>query len=195
MPLRIRLALPAHFVITLLAYLATGPPWSQKFVEASGTDVEASLSFTVPIRQPVAMTIANSVRYELNTEEGAKDFALLLPSGGHVVHKVSEDDPREVKTYTVTVFHQLKCLDIIRQETILNSSRPLTSSMMTRHCMNYLRQTLLCRPNLGLETSKDGVGTLWSRNAVCKDWTVLYEAAEKNHRELQKWSDVASRRP
>ncbi|EED80180.1 predicted protein, partial [Postia placenta Mad-698-R] len=149
------------------------------------------LSFAVPLTGAVAMGVTDSVHYQLSTEVGADEFAKLLPPGGHVVYIgsiiVDEDGQHEVvsRPYTVTLFHQLKCLDVIRHE-LVNVSGPVSS--LTRHCMNYLRQSILCRPNLCLESAKNAGGTAArTYNAICRDWTSIYEEAERNQQSFSAW--------
>jgi len=139
--------------------------------------LHSDLSWSVPVREPVAMILHDSKHYNLNDQDSASEFAQLLPSGGHVVHL-----GEELSTHTISMFHQLKCLDIIREA--YNS--PLNSSMvLPQHCLNYLRQRFLCRPNLQLESARFGGGTkpLTSKpyDVVCPDWTAIYDAAEENY--------------
>ncbi|KAJ6547830.1 hypothetical protein DFH09DRAFT_1039874 [Mycena vulgaris] len=136
------------------------------------------------------MRITSSSHYQLDTEEGAEEYRKLLPSGGHVVH-VWEATTGVAKPYTVTLFHQMKCLDILREEynDLVPGSIP---SLLTHHCMNYLRQTILCRPNMRLESVKNRVGTATrDYEAVCMDWTRVYEEAERNHRVFLDWNSTA----
>ncbi|THH21427.1 hypothetical protein EW146_g151 [Bondarzewia mesenterica] len=163
---------PLTFTITLGSLiciipmtLATSPPGHAMN--------DKSPSFSVEFDDAVAMHIADSVHYELHGEEGAQEWANLLPPGGHVVHVGDEE-------YTVTMFHQLQCLDIIRKEYIMTTTQP--PSTLTVHCMNYLRQTILCQSNLRLESVKSPTGQA-SRtyDTACRDWTKVYEEAERNH--------------
>ncbi|KAJ6609698.1 hypothetical protein B0H10DRAFT_712305 [Mycena sp. CBHHK59/15] len=167
--------------VAMLAAILTGIMLSlDRSRLENGGDHREQLSFAVRFDEPVVMRITSSVRYQFNTGEGDQEYEKLLPSRGHVVH-ISEDVTGMVKPYTVTLFHQLKCLDIIRTEynTILPGDAPRS---MTRHCMNYLRQTILCRPNMRLESVKNTVGTATrDYEAVCNDWTRVYEEAERNH--------------
>ena len=90
------------------------------------------------------------------------------------------------------MFRQLRCLDIIRDVIVdfyLDTSpgaKPKKPKLV-QHCMNYLRQTVMCRGHLHLETVRAPSGPQVTVSAVthsCKDWTVVYEAAEKNYREF-----------
>jgi len=72
------------------------------------------------------MSIGDTVRYQLSDAFAAEEYARLMPSGGHLVYvndlhespaRPTRSDVEEKmgpKSYTVTLFHQLKCLDIIR---------------------------------------------------------------------------------
>ncbi|KAK0473979.1 hypothetical protein IW261DRAFT_1502591 [Armillaria novae-zelandiae] len=52
---------------------------------------------------------------------------------------------------------------------------------LTQHCLTYLHQTILCRPYLGLEVTKNvGATAKKSREMVCRDWEVIYREAERN---------------
>ncbi|RDB30380.1 hypothetical protein Hypma_007153 [Hypsizygus marmoreus] len=121
------------------------------------------------------MFIGEGSHYDLDSDQGGLEYAKLLPSGGHTVH-ISESG-EYINTYTVTLFHQLKCLGILREEHNFPGSEPLT-----HHCLTYLRQTILCRPNLRLESVRTPAGSA-SRgyDTVCpRDWTRVYAAAEEN---------------
>ena len=91
----------------------------------------------------------------------------------------------------VSMFHQLRCLDIIREVIVdfyLDTSPDATISRpaIVQHCMNYLRQAVMCRGDLHLETVRASGGPQVTVSAVthsCKDWTAVYEAAEENWRE------------
>jgi hypothetical protein len=70
--------------------------------------------------------------------------------------------------YTTSMFHQLRCLDVLRKE----FARPFPqnrglSSQITRHCFNYLRQMILCRSDLHLRSSRPDV-------YICRDWEKVY---------------------
>ncbi|KAJ6450729.1 hypothetical protein C8R47DRAFT_956351, partial [Mycena vitilis] len=81
--------------------------------------------------------------------------------------------------YTVTLFHQLRCIGIIRAQYKLAPDAPISSR--TEHCLNYLRQTILCKPNFRLESVDNEFGhTDHSYETVCRDWTALYREAERN---------------
>ncbi|KAK0186037.1 hypothetical protein F5146DRAFT_1143615 [Armillaria mellea] len=137
------------------------------------------LSFSPVYASLVAMHYeGTTVRYGMEGPESDEEFAKLLPSGGHTVHISPSNSVDDAEAYTVTLFHQLKCLDIIRRE--YGKTYPSTPEL-TQHCLTYLHQSILCRPYLGLEVTKNVVATARkSRETVCKDWEAVYEETERN---------------
>ena len=64
------------------------------------------------------MQLQNTVRYQLNSTEAADEFSALLPPQGHVVYLQNDEDSDSLtdgQPHTVALFHQLRCLDIIRR--------------------------------------------------------------------------------
>ncbi|KAF9256981.1 hypothetical protein L218DRAFT_936227 [Marasmius fiardii PR-910] len=125
----------------------------------------------------VGMSIFGTSRYTLDVA-GTEDWKKLMPSGGHTVrfqHYNRNRNQTEMVPFTVSLFHQLKCLEIYHEEYI--ASAP--PSPRVRHCLNYLRQQILCRMNLRLESTKDeGARSVRQYETVCRDWSLVYRAAE-----------------
>ncbi|KAG9309709.1 hypothetical protein JVU11DRAFT_10385 [Chiua virens] len=141
------------------------------------TSSAESLTFDIMPSDPVAMIIHNSHRYDFSPS-GVEDSAALLPSGGHLVHLGSPPIP-----YTPTLFHQMKCLEIIHAALADAPGSVATPTPLVSHCLNYLRQIILCRPNLRLESVTNGDASSEKEyEVVCKDWEVVYAAAEQNQR-------------
>lgn len=91
----------------------------------------------------------SSSRYQLNTSVGAQEWANLMPSGGHLI-RLQESDATQ--TYSLALFHQLRCLDILREDYASGKPSPLR-----KHCLNYIRQSVLCIADTHLEYSKAGL--------------------------------------
>lgn len=131
-----------------------------------------TLPWFIPELEHVAMRIIPwSAYYELESEAWQRQ----LPTGGHVVHLANLDGT--VGTHTVAVFHQLRCCDILRQAYLDEGSH--RTSPLASHCMNYIRQTLLCHMDMrneeqGSHPTNNGADTL------CYDWEAIYEEAERN---------------
>ncbi|KAF7366911.1 hypothetical protein MSAN_00949800 [Mycena sanguinolenta] len=80
----------------------------------------------------------------------------------------------------LSIFHQLKCLDIIRKDYLAGMAGARTiPSGATQHCINYLRQMVLCRSNKQLLRVVD----IYSNHSIpprgivrtCRDWTGVYQ--------------------
>ena len=149
--------------------------------------------FSPVLDKPVGMRVDYTSHYQYDTAEGAAEFAALLPPTGHLVYldEPSTSGPHNPKAYTVTLFHQMKCLDVIREQYANPSDARLP---LTNHCLNYLRQTVLCRPNIGVEPAKNSEGTaVRGYDAVCRDWTKVYEEAERNVAAYWAWRNDTAR--
>lgn len=152
-------------------------------------------SFSVAYGDPVAIRIADTVRFQLYTEEGMSDFAHALPSGGHLVYiRPNGNATADPEPYTVTLFHQLRCLDVVRQAYTKVPEEP--SPKLLHHCMNYLRQTILCRPHLLLEPVTTPIGLVSDSgyDGVCRDWEAVYVEAERNHEAYAEWARNTARK-
>ncbi|PCH37193.1 hypothetical protein WOLCODRAFT_157896 [Wolfiporia cocos MD-104 SS10] len=125
----------------------------------------------------------NSVHYASNTPQGIAEWNSTLPTGGGILHLGDDLMP-----FSISMFHHLRCLDIIRESLASRMTGDVDTppSMLDRHCMNYLRQMILCHADLRLEpvrsVTKASGNTISDLTHTCQDWTALYTAAEENHR-------------
>ncbi|KAI0667429.1 hypothetical protein C8Q78DRAFT_982211, partial [Trametes maxima] len=119
------------------------------------------------------------------TDLGIAEWEAILPSGGALLYLGPQFRP-----FTLSIFHQLRCLDIIR-ETIVDlytswePHPPVKRPQLVQHCMGYLRQTALCRADTRLESVRAASGpglTAPDVTHTCRDWKAVYEAAERNYR-------------
>jgi hypothetical protein len=129
------------------------------------------------------MVVEDSVHYAPNaTDEWHSQF----PSGGGFVRL----GPK-YRLFGVSMFHQLHCLDKMRSA-IIQEPPSEWEKWHTQHCLNYVRQMLLCSANVRLEPVKvssdgikvDGLGV----KHVCRDWSSLYDLAEEN---FKRWPSSA----
>lgn len=125
----------------------------------------------------VKMLVEKTNHYALDSEVGAAQWAALVPPDGGVIRIPGVEMP-----LTISMFHQLRCLDNIRTALVQNQTFP---GPVTTHCMNYIRQMILCRADLYLENVRDTkalhvVDMMGER--TCKDWTKVYAAVEENRR-------------
>lgn len=112
------------------------------------------------------MNIEDTIHYGITEPEADAEWAELVPNGGLV--------QANNETYTITLFHQLHCLNIIRQAIRDRAtSRP---GVLEKHCLDYLRQTLLCRGDVHIEIAGGPVShtQLIQDSFVCNDWESVY---------------------
>ncbi|KAF5364397.1 hypothetical protein D9757_011900 [Collybiopsis confluens] len=145
------------------------------------------LKWDIPPLQPVFMHMENSVHYKFNTDIGAKEWEALLPPSDWAIRQSNNSTE-----YTISMFHQLECLNIIRQSLVVFRSRatsdpPQFPDKLTHHCMDYLRQMVLCRANIDLESVRNHIGPRLAVSDIthkCWDWTAVYSASEQNYPHL-----------
>ena len=148
-----------------------------------GTDVDGLKMFPVPSLRPVRTHLENSKHYQIEGDD--EEWSRLLPGDGTVYLNSSWTDGMQV--HTVSIYHQLRCLDIIRkkiaeverrkhQEPDSNAITPAT-----QHCINYLREMVLCRGDLDLDTVAGlPKSEVQFSQYQCWDWEAVYSAVQKN---------------
>ncbi|KAF9002066.1 hypothetical protein BDQ17DRAFT_1306533 [Cyathus striatus] len=134
----------------------------------------------------VALQVFDTTYYGLD-KEGDYDWARLFPRGRHTVRlhddtgiTMQHDDYDQAESeYSVTLFHELKCLELYRIEYIKHPGP--SNSPLIAHCLNYLRQQVLCHINIKLESVKNAKAQSGRQyTTVCRDWTKVYDAMERN---------------
>ncbi|KAI0089629.1 hypothetical protein BDY19DRAFT_889524 [Irpex rosettiformis] len=138
-------------------------------------------------RKPVLLANSHTVRYHIDTPAGIKEWDSVVPGDG-IVHLGEHKQP-----FTVSVFHQLKCLALLREELVEGWKDPTGPSEMTRHCLNYVKQMIQCHGDTYLEpyahpNHKDPVD--FDHTYECKDWGAVYDAAKKNQEEYAVWREM-----
>ncbi|KAI0043709.1 hypothetical protein FA95DRAFT_1609156 [Auriscalpium vulgare] len=133
----------------------------------------------------VIMPSEETVHYEVYGSTSNAEWHSLFPDHG-TLHLGPQRRP-----YSISMFHQLRCLGIYRHELVRTHSPNATyiakGEELTRHCLNYLRQMALCRLDTTLLPL---VGHPKPHPApdmhVCKDWEKVYAEVEKNQREYAR---------
>ncbi|KAI0273919.1 hypothetical protein BGY98DRAFT_897390, partial [Russula aff. rugulosa BPL654] len=141
---------------------------------------------------PIRMNIEPTKHYQLSGPNADAEWAALAPHNG-IVHLGPHRQP-----YSISLFHQLRCLDIIRRDLIIvepepespednNSSRKFKK--LSRHCLNYMRQMVLCRADLALDPvlGRALEARVRPDTNQCVDWRRVYEELEKNRRDYAQW--------
>ncbi|KAF9476009.1 hypothetical protein BDN70DRAFT_882971 [Pholiota conissans] len=135
-------------------------------------------------RKSILMAFDNPKHFRLDTEDGAAEWAALVPQNG-VVHLGPYRRP-----FTISMMHQLKCLDILRQEMVRERPKDEQPTVLSRHCLNYVRQMVMCHGDLELESfqfasHKNPID--WHGVYECKDWEAVYNEVKWNQAEHGKW--------
>jgi hypothetical protein len=133
------------------------------------------------------MPFENTVHYGIDDPLGDAEWRTLLPAGQGLLHLGPHQRP-----FTISMFHQLDCLNTIREAAVFEISRIGTPQPeveeqppKVQECMDYIRHMVLCRAELRLENVKQwGPGTEHTTapetTHSCKDWRLVYETAEEN---------------
>ena len=90
----------------------------------------------------------------------------------------------------VSMFHQLHCVDKLRRA-LDNPDDPISTIPHLQHCLNYIRQMILCAADLTLEPvdighEASGVGV----THTCRDWRTVYDTVDRNYAE---WTEYFER--
>lgn len=161
---------------------------------------------------PIRMNIEPTKHYQLSGYNADAEWAALAPHDG-IIHLGPHRQP-----YSVSLFHQLRCLDIIRRDIVAvdwdsDSEESLppkdedhdtavaaaaassTSKFksLSRHCLNYMRQMVLCRADLALDPvlGRGLEARVRPDTNQCVDWRRVYEELDKNQREHAQWLAAA----
>ncbi|KJA15121.1 hypothetical protein HYPSUDRAFT_149575 [Hypholoma sublateritium FD-334 SS-4] len=156
----------------------------QLFLQAnsSSIDLDRTTTLTIAPLRSVRSHFENSTHYQISRDD--EEWSRLIPGDGtvHLTSPISD-----TQEYTVSIYHQLKCLNIIRknivevehrqlQEPVFNAITPLT-----QHCINYLREMVLCRSDLDLETvAGRPKADIILYQYQCWDWEAVYTTVKRN---------------
>ena len=145
--------------------------------------------------EPAWISRENTVHYTFNTRYADEEWNTTLPSGGTLLHLGPD-----LKPFTLGMFHEIRCLNIIRKTLAAyyadeSEDSHIQNPQLAHHCMNYLRQMVLCRRSLRLQSVRASRGnhvTAWDVTDTCLDWTMVYDAAEKNYQDYLHHLKVCS---
>jgi hypothetical protein len=123
-----------------------------------------------------------SVHYAHDTPLGILEWNATLPPTGGTIYL---GEPGHRRPFTISLFHEIRCLDIIREgiRAFRAAHSPETPDQVVHHCMNYIRQMVLCRSNTDLESVHAHVGPRITVSQIthrCRDWDAVYDAAKSS---------------
>ncbi|KAG7097762.1 hypothetical protein E1B28_005083 [Marasmius oreades] len=182
---------------SLLVNIYVGLELGLRWASASGPqDVLTPDEIPFPVMVPEAvLKTAPSLNYPVSSD-GDRNWTTLVPplSSGFIYH------PRTQQFYSVSLYHQLHCLNALRKYISRGPELRLDDEVVTHtgHCLDYLREALLCHSDTTLEpvhdiivppddrknTSQhtDKVAQGWNVLHRCKDWAVVRRYLEDNWR-------------
>ncbi|PBK84094.1 hypothetical protein ARMGADRAFT_1088805 [Armillaria gallica] len=176
----ILLPIIANLAVKLVVWTLYVP--SEDPVSYTYDDDDFPYEWPIPTGDPVLLAIeSNSVRFHIQGTDADAEWDSLVPGDG-LLHLGDRQRP-----FTLGMFHQLQCIDVLRRG-ILETYRlyPLSDSELVAHCLNYLRQIVICHSDNSLELVTGRDEQVDPDAYVCKDWEVIYRAAEQNQRDFEE---------
>lgn len=144
---------------------------------------------------PVAMVLEDSRHYSLNSSDAEAEWQSIYPGR---LQGFIHLGPKK-RFFSLSLYHQIHCLDSLRHA-ILGSqghgqgghghvgARDVEHSA---HCLNYLRQTIMCAADLTLEPEivpgSQDVGEGLGAVHICRDWSKVHEYVGKNWEAWMLW--------
>ena len=121
--------------------------------------------------------VEDSVHYSIADHDALEEWASSIPKGFGYIRLGPE-----YRAFAISMFHQYHCLRVMRDALSGNYNESVVEHY--GHCLGYLRQLILCSPDLTLEphdllTSGTGKGAIGATH-VCEDWTQVYDAMSSN---------------
>ncbi|KAI5117956.1 hypothetical protein M0805_001618 [Coniferiporia weirii] len=149
----------------------------------------------LPLDRPLTLVdtvFTNSTAdYPIQGPDAEAAWSCIYPNGFGFVRLGTER-----RILCVSMFHQLHCVEKMRRA-LDNPDDPIATLPHLQHCMNYIRQMVLCGSDLTLEPEEHdpvshkseatGVGV----THTCRDWSVAYDTINDNYaRWLEFWETV-----
>ncbi|KAK7032906.1 N-acetyltransferase domain-containing protein [Favolaschia claudopus] len=175
------------FLLILLVVKAGSLLWLQQLARRSATRVHSYVgddyprAWPIPMAGPVLMPLENTRRYMIDGPESNQEWDAAVPGNGMIY--LGE----QKRKFSISMFHQLRCISHLRKEMFSAQKTGIMKpdSQLNQHCLNYMRQMLFCAS----DTILDEVLSPVSHPLVvpeffeCKDWSLIYDAVERNQRE------------
>ncbi|KAJ7052543.1 hypothetical protein C8F01DRAFT_1170360 [Mycena amicta] len=136
-------------------------------------------AWPIPMSGPIHMPLENTVHYAIESSEADEEWRSMIPGNG-IVYLGEHRRP-----FSISMFHQLRCMDILRQEMWSAQSTNVTKpdSLLNQHCLNYMRQMVLCASDTTL-LEPISQSLVAPELVSCRNWSVVYEAVEENQRSV-----------
>ncbi|PPR07526.1 hypothetical protein CVT26_013563 [Gymnopilus dilepis] len=131
----------------------------------------------------VKMRFEDSVHFNIGSGQGGDRIWEAHFPGNGTIYLGNYKQP-----FSIAMIHELRCLahlrsELIQAQSLRGNNATFTLGKLSRHCLNYLRQMALCRADTDLEPISILPPSLHIYEYRCNDWTVVYDAMEKNQKE------------
>ncbi|OJA16844.1 hypothetical protein AZE42_03620 [Rhizopogon vesiculosus] len=109
-------------------------------------------------------------------------FVRLGPNGIIFTPSCVRRSPFAGRIFGISMFHQIHCMEMIRLALIHGPNK------RSGHCLNFLRQTILCNSDITLDPLlDDSDGTMGGTDGlgvthVCRDWSQVYSYVAENQK-------------
>ncbi|TBU28732.1 hypothetical protein BD311DRAFT_721930 [Dichomitus squalens] len=131
----------------------------------------------LPPANPVALVIEDPSHYPILGADARDEWASDTPKGFGYIRLGPEH-----RAFSVSMFHESHCLRVFR-DGLAGNYRPQTVTHFG-HCLVYIRQLILCAPDLTLEPydalDRDFSVERAGSTHVCNDWRQVYDAMSSN---------------
>ncbi|KAI0056926.1 hypothetical protein BV25DRAFT_1478117 [Artomyces pyxidatus] len=129
-----------------------------------------------------AFSEPNTVHYKMHGADTDAEWAAMTPGNGFVY--LGE----QRRQFSLSVFHQLRCLDTLRVELARSRANETMPTELSRHCLNYLRQMVLCRADVALvPVLGKPKRELYPDIVQCSGWRQVYAAVKRNQEDHRRW--------
>lgn len=136
-------------------------------------------TWNIDLGDPIVMPFESSAHFNL-TDEGTIEWESLTPENGLIYLG------KERRPFSISMFHQLRCLAIMRKRIInlpTHISPDAAPDPLIHHCINYIRQMVLCRSDVTLEQTYAPPTAVKNNAQICNNWERVYEEQMVNHKE------------
>ncbi|KAM5542345.1 hypothetical protein V8D89_003804 [Ganoderma adspersum] len=137
----------------------------------------------LPPAGPIALVVEDSSHYPILGPDAREEWASSTPKGFGYVRLGPEH-----RAFSVSLFHQYHCMRVLR-DGLAGNHRPQTATHIG-HCLVYLREMILCAPDLTLEPhdplERDFAAERVGAAHVCEDWRQAYDGSSDNWDEWVK---------
>ncbi|KJA15184.1 hypothetical protein HYPSUDRAFT_194600 [Hypholoma sublateritium FD-334 SS-4] len=133
----------------------------------------------LPVKTGRVLMRTNPVtaRYNVTTAEAAQEWIVALPSGDGSYRLHSPQTKSEAnRAVFVSMYHEIHCIQTFAVALVENQKEQWPHF---RHCFNYIRQMVMCRPDLTVEAGRfvddQFVTTTPGSVHVCQDWRIPHD--------------------